>query len=215
MRVIFGAAGFAKETHFILRRLDQQRDVNYFVSSDNDNMVGSLVKGVPVISETEFFLLQNISNLEAFIAIGSPKIRKHLYEKITKWQPSVKFPPLVDPDVVMDTATDAIQVGDGSIICAGSVLTTDITIGKFAHINLNCTVGHDSKIGNFSTLSPGVHVSGKVTIGDGVFCGTGAVILERLHLASDSVIGAGAVVISSTPGAGVYVGIPARVRGGK
>jgi len=215
MRVIFGAAGFAKETHFVFRRLYPNDKIDYFVSTDHDALVGNLLKGVPVISETEFFSIASASPVEAFLAIGSPRIKEQLFEKITERHQSIIFPALMDPDVVMDSDIGAIQVGDGSIICAGVVLTTDIRIGKFSHINLNCTIGHDSTIGNFSTLSPGVHVSGNVTIGDGVFCGSGAVILEGLRLAPRSVIGAGAVVVSSTLGPGVYVGVPARFRSGK
>lgn len=215
LRIIFGAAGFAKETLLVFRRRYPDDKINYFVSTDADPLVGDLLIGVPVISETEFFSLAGGPHLEIFIAIGSPKIRKQLYEKITEWDPSVRFPALIDPSVVMDSAVGALQISDGSIICAGSVLTTDIIIGRFSHINLNCTVGHDSEIGSFSTLSPGVHVSGNVTIGDGVFCGSGAVILEGLHLAPDSVIGAGAVLVSSTPGPGVYIGVPAKLRGDK
>ena len=61
------------------------------------------------------------------------------------------------------------------------------------------------------TLSPGVNVSGRVTIEDGVFVGSGAVIIERIRIGAGAVIGAGSVVTKDIPPKVVAVGVPARV----
>ena len=59
-------------------------------------------------------------------------------------------------------------------------------------------------------LSPGVHVSGRVTIGEDVFIGTGAVIVERLTIGKGAIIGAGAVVTKNVEPGVTAVGVPAR-----
>ena len=110
----------------------------------------------------------------------------------------------------MDTRDGAVHISDGAIICAGSVITTDVTIGRFVHVNLDCTIGHDTVIDDYCTLSPGAHVSGNVHFHSGVYAGTGATFIEHVDVASGSIIGAGAVVRESIREAGTYVGVPAR-----
>ena len=85
------------------------------------------------------------------------------------------------------------------------------------HVNLDCTIGHDVKIGAYSTLAPGVHVSGNVHIGEGVYIGTGANIIngtsdKPLIVENGSVIGAGACITASTEANALYVGVPASLK---
>jgi UDP-3-O-[3-hydroxymyristoyl] glucosamine N-acyltransferase len=107
-----------------------------------------------------------------------------------------------------------IEMGEGVVICAGCVLTTNIRLGKYVQLNLDCTIGHDVAMGDYTTLAPGVHVSGWVHFGKRVYVGTGAVIIngteERpLTIGDDAVVGAGACVTSSIPKAQTWGGVPA------
>jgi acetyltransferase-like isoleucine patch superfamily enzyme len=54
-----------------------------------------------------------------------------------------------------------------------------------------------------------------VAIGDGVWIGAGAKILDGLSVGDGAVIGAGAVVRESVPASAIAVGIPARVVGSR
>ena len=70
-------------------------------------------------------------------------------------------------------------------------------------------------MGDFTTLAPGVHVSGCVHFGKRVYVGTGAVIINGtrdnpLILGDDAVVGAGACVTKSVPPATTVVGVPAK-----
>ena len=215
MNVIFGASGFAKETFLICRRLNKANNtvannIDYFVVDDKDTRSEATLHGIPIIGESSFF--NQFQNLEisAYIAIGSPAIRKSIVEKISRWNTKVNFPPLVDPSAIMDEDVGRVILDEGVIICAGVIMTTDIKIGRFTHINLDTTVGHDVEISSFTTLSPGCHISGKVSIGSCVFCGTGAVILENLSIADKTTLGAAGVVVKNITESGVYVGIPAK-----
>ena len=107
-----------------------------------------------------------------------------------------------------------VALGPGSVICAGSILTVNIEIGAHVHINLGCTIGHDAVIGNFSTLSPGVHVSGNVQIGERVYIGTGATLInghanDPLVVGDGAVIAAGACVTRSVESGAMVAGVPA------
>ncbi len=107
-----------------------------------------------------------------------------------------------------------VEIGEGSVICAGSVLTTNIKIGQQVHVNIACTVSHDVSIGNYATLSPGVHVAGHVNIGRDVFIGTGASIINGsadvpLVIGDGARIAAGACVTQAVAAGTMVAGVPA------
>lgn len=107
-----------------------------------------------------------------------------------------------------------IELGEGTVICAGCILTTNISVGAYAQINLDCTIGHDVTIGEFATLSPGAHISGHVQIGRDVFIGTGASIINGsnnspLVIGDGATVAAGACVTRSVEPGALVTGVPA------
>lgn len=107
-----------------------------------------------------------------------------------------------------------VDIGDGVVICAGNIVTTNVNLGKHVHVNLGCTIGHQASIGDFTTLSPGVHVSGNVRIGRGVFVGTGATIIngtasEPLSIGDGAIVAAGACVTKPVESGALVAGVPA------
>ncbi|MCY1374212.1 putative acetyltransferase EpsM [compost metagenome] len=86
----------------------------------------------------------------------------------------------------------------------------NINIGKHVILNLACTVGHDTTIGNYSSFMPSINISGEVVIEDGVYVGTGAKIINQLEIGTNTIVGAGAVVSKTLPPNCTAVGIPAK-----
>jgi len=146
--------------------------------------------------------------------VGNPGLR----QRIALEAESVGLkaaPPLVHPTVELDRAS--VSIGDGTVVCPRCTLTTDIEVGRHAQINLHCTVGHDVRLGDYATLAPGVHISGRVIVGSGAYFGTGAVTIDGtrdkpLVVGEHAVVGAGAVVTKEVPAAATVVGVPARAR---
>lgn len=104
-----------------------------------------------------------------------------------------------------------VKIKQGSVICAGSVLTTNITLGLASIVNPNCFIGHDTVLNNFVSLMPGVNVAGEVTLGEGVYMGLNACVINRTVVGEWSIIGAGATAVSDIPAYSLAVGVPARV----
>ena len=121
--------------------------------------------------------------------------RKKIIEKL-KNDSNVKFATLIDPSVM---CSSRVSIGDGSIICAGTIITVDITIGSHVIINLDCTIGHDDIIHDFVTIYPNVNISGNVVIGECAELGTGMQIIQGKNIGKESIVGAGAVVVRDIP----------------
>lgn len=199
---IVGSGGFAKETKWIIDRIDSvNRQWNFCGYIDKDK-----TKENVLVDDEE--LLNVCEELSVVIAIGNPRLRMHLYKKYEK-NKYISFPNLIDPSVNLG---DSVKLGKGNIICANSILTVDITIGDFNIINLGCTVGHDVEIGNFNTINPGTNISGNVQTGNLVDIGTGVKIIQGKKIESGAVIGAGAVVIKDIPCNTLAVGVPSMIK---
>jgi len=122
------------------------------------------------------------------------------------------FETIMHPDT---ERSEWLEIAEGVVICAGNILTTNIKLGHHVQINLDCTIGHDVIMGDYTTLAPGVHVSGWVHFGKRVYVGTGAVIIngteeKPLSIGDDAVIGAGACVTKSVPPLETWGGVPAK-----
>ncbi len=87
----------------------------------------------------------------------------------------MQFATIVDPSVIL---SKRVVIGEGTIICAGTIVTVDISIGKHVIINLDCTLGHDDVIEDFVTIYPSVNVSGNVRVGECSEIGTGVQIIQ-------------------------------------
>jgi sugar O-acyltransferase (sialic acid O-acetyltransferase NeuD family) len=101
------------------------------------------------------------------------------------------------------------HIHSGCIVCPGTILTTNVTLGRHCIVNINCTIGHDVLIGDFVTINPGVNISGNVSIGANCNIGSNAVIRNGVTICDDVVIGAGSVVVKDITEPGIYVGSPA------
>jgi len=104
----------------------------------------------------------------------------------------------------------SVDVGPGSMICAGNIITVDISLGRHTIVNLDCTIGHDAVFQDYVTLCPSVNMSGMTHIGSCVEFGTGTQVLQGKRVCGDVVVGAGAVVNKDITEPGTYVGVPAR-----
>lgn len=199
--VIVGNGGFAREVKFLVDRINQVASTwNFLGYVDNEEDVDN-------IWGNDDDLLNYTKELYVVIAIGAPEVRSKLY-LLYKKNPNLKFPNLIDPSVISSTE---IEIGEGNIICAGTIMTVDISIGNFNIINLDCTIGHDVVIDDFVTINPSVNISGNTHIKAGSNLGTGSQIIQGKIIGECVTLGAGAVVVSDIEDNSIAVGVPAKI----
>ncbi len=207
---VYGGGGFAREVAWLVQscnRSSHRYDVVCFID-DNEALHGSELNGVMVMSLEA--ARARFPDAKVVCAVGSPKVREQIARKAA--DVGFSFEIIIHPNV---ERSQWIDIAEGVVICAGNILTTNITLGRHVQINLDCTIGHDVILGDFTTLAPGVHVSGWVHMGRRVHVGTGAVIINGtsdhpLVIEDDAVIGAGACVTKRIAAGTTVVGVPAR-----
>lgn len=103
-------------------------------------------------------------------------------------------PPIRMPHLGGILVGDRTEIGSHATVSSGTidptVLGPDVKINNHAHVGHNCRVGRgtligigssvsgSSRIGERCWISPGVLVRNKITVGDGVTAGMGAVIVK-------------------------------------
>ena len=206
---IYGASGFGKEVMPLVREQYPHLSKEQFVFID-DGQAGTFLNLYPVLSYSNF--LANPSSEKAVtIAIANSKVREKLVARLE--QDNVKNIDVKASNVVI---LDEVQMGEGSLLCPFTCLTSNIKIGKFFHANIYSYVAHDCIIGDYVTFAPGVKCNGNIHIEDHAYIGTGAVIKQGtpdkpLVIGRGAVIGMGAVVTKSVPAGVTVIGNPARI----
>lgn len=202
---IIGAGGFGREVAWIVERINSIKptwNLKGFID-DNETLWGSTEGEYHVFGGCEY--LSALEDVYAVCAVGSSNVRKKIIEKLK--DTSVKFATLVDPSVLY---SNSVRIGEGAIVCAGTIITVDVNIGDHVIVNLDCTIGHDAVIDDFVTIYPSVNVSGNVLIGECSELGTGTQIIQGKKVISNTIIGAGAIVVKDCIESGTYVGSPAK-----
>ena len=203
---IFGAGGFGREVKTIIDAINKSELTYNFVGFYDDGIQkGTIVNGYPVLGGIQE-LNEVTSELSLIISIGDPRIKKNILNKIEN--SFIKFPTIIHPNA--SVSSDDVQIGKGTIICEGTIITCNIKIGNFVIFNLMCTVGHDTIVDDYCAFMPSVNISGEVHLHQGVYVGTGAKIINLLEIGQETIVGAGAVVSKSLPAKCTAVGIPAK-----
>lgn len=202
---IFGAGGHGREVAWLADQI-WAGNVEVVFLVDDAAYIRESVNGIPVRVVHDITVARDDGYV---VAVGDAALRRRAAAACLAigLQPVTLVHPRVE-------ASRFVSMGAGSVVCAGSILTTDITLGEHVHVNVGCTISHDVHIGDFSTLSPGVHVSGHVQIGCDVLIGTGANIINGragapLVIGDGAVIAAGACVTRSVEPGALMAGVPA------
>lgn len=204
---IFGVGGFGREVLALIKDINKVAPTwNIIGFFDDGYEKGVMVNGFPNLGKTEDLNLWE-TPISLAVSIGSPVIKKKILDKITN--PLVDYPILIHPSVLIGDK-EYVEIGKGCIVCAGNMITTNIKIEDFVILNLGCTVGHDTVIKKYAAFMPSVNISGEVTIGEGVYVGTGAKIINQLEIGEYTIVGAGAVVSKTLPAHCTAVGVPAK-----
>lgn len=191
-KAIIGAGGMGRELLVQMLDNNSREEIIFFVS---DEYPHDSIKIFPL----SFF---DSSAYEVIVAVGDSYDRETIVNSLPI---GTKFFTFIHKSVQI---FDGVEIGEGSIICAGSILTTNIKIGKHAQLNRATNISHDAIIGDYFTTAPSVHISGNNKIGNRVYIGCQSCTREKISICDDVIIGLNSGVIKNINESGVYVGTP-------
>ena len=186
---IVGAGGLGREAAWTVERINAASQQPLwrligFADDDPAKATGNF-EGYPMLGSVEK-ASKDHPGASVFTAIGDNAIRRKVYAQLRGHD----FPAMIDPSAQVSPTT---EFKHGTYIACEAVVSVGTEIGKFVIINARAGVGHDSVVGDFSNVAPGVSLSGHTTLGQDVFMGTNSCT------APGRKVGDGATVACGTP----------------
>ncbi len=140
-------------------------------------------------------------------------------------------------DAALKEEQFGIEIGERALVGRGTILCAKngrITLGTACNISSYCRIATQSQVtigastllaayayigpGNHLTDDPtqpiieqGMHIQGGVTIGDNVWIGTRATVLDGVTIGSNAIVGAHSLVREDVPEGAVVAGVPAKI----
>jgi sugar O-acyltransferase (sialic acid O-acetyltransferase NeuD family) len=204
--VVYGAGGYGRETVQLIEDINAHRarwDLVGFID-DDPSMHGREINGLPVLGGLEWLNTEG-ANVRIALGVGSPTDKRRIVARVGS--DSQRFITIVHPSVRL---CRWLEIGPGTSIAAGTMLTVNIQIGAFVSVNRVCNVSYDCRLGDFATVAPATNLSGGVQLGAGCEIGSGVTTIEGVRVGEWTIVGAGAVIANDLPSNCTAVGVPAR-----
>lgn len=192
--VIYGAGGLGREIFSLINRdyHDEWETIGFIDDGINE---GVNVEGLPVFSKS-FLASHSYKKLAVVFGIANPQIKKAIYEKIINID-NLIFPKIIAKSAIID---EEAFVEEGTVVADNCWISTNVSLGRFCFLNVGNVIGHDAKIGDFSSIMPLSSISGFVNIGECTLVGARAFVLQGLTVGENCVIGAGCSLFTPMEG---------------
>ena len=201
---------------------DLGRQIAYYARRNGLEVVGfyddyygrALIEGCPVLGP--------VSQIEEDYRFGNARWSalvcgigyKHFAERARLFEyffaeKGIPFATIIDKSCLVDPTA---IIGAGCVLFPASIVDKGVVLGNNVLMNVGATIAHDSRVKSHSFLSPRVAIAGFSEIGERCMCGINSTVIDNIIVGDDIRLGAGTVVIDSLDEAGLYVGVPAKLK---
>ncbi|MCP2249224.1 sugar O-acyltransferase, sialic acid O-acetyltransferase NeuD family [Lentzea aerocolonigenes] len=172
---------------------------------DSTALHGTLIDGVPVLGGLDQIDQHPDAAVVACIANARrPLSRLSLVSRLDL--PEQRWATIVHPAAVTSGAT----LGCGTVLLAGVVITTPLSVGRHVVAMPHVLITHDDVVSDGVTFAGRASLGGSVHVGESAYLGQGAMVREGVKIGSGAVVGMGAVVLRDVPAGETWAGVPAR-----
>ena len=209
--VVVGAGGFGREAIDVLEAVNRASPTPVYsllgvvdAKPSPLNLARLASRNIPYLGGVSEWVGSE-QDADFLIGVGDPQARERIAKAFFKAGHRAAI--LIHPTSVLGSE---VSVGDGSVVCGGVHISTNVVLGNHVHLNARSIVGHDTEVADFVSVNPGAIISGDVRVGTRSLIGAGAVVLQGLDVGEDSRIGASACVVRDVMAGETVKGVPAR-----
>lgn len=204
--VILGASGHGLVT--LEAAIAQGYDVAGFV--DSFKPVGLEVLGRQILGHPDNLaaLMRQHRFDSGILAVSNNFTRSVVAANVKRVAPDFRFVSVVHPRAwISPSAT----IGIGTLVLPGAIVHTSCVVGEHAIVNTKVSLDHESELGPFASLLPGVTTGGGVRVGEFSCVCAGSTLSHQVKIGRHTMVGAGSLVLKDLPDEVLAFGSPARV----
>jgi len=193
--IIFGAGGHAITVSEVAIINSPDIKITFVGESPEERIFN-----FPVASE-----IKNSKGKKFIVGIGNNTLRKSVYVECLRCG-------MIPVSIISKQAYIGLEskIGKGSFIANRCVIGAMSEMGENCILNAGSQLSHEVVLSSHSQLGPLSIAGGKTKIGSEVFIGIGGVVIDRISICNDVIIGANSTVIKDIDKPGTYVGSPVR-----
>jgi UDP-N-acetylbacillosamine N-acetyltransferase len=202
--VIYGIGDFAKQMHYYFNN-DSPFDVVAF-AADKQYISESELDGKPIVAFEDVQKTYPPHSYQMFVAVGYASMRQKriMYEKAKHL--GYTFVNYISTSANIDKQC---EIGNNNAILQNAQIEPFVKIGNNNIIWSSVNICHDAIIHNHCFLACQSLIGGFTTIGDNCFVGFNATIIQRIHLETETAVGAKSLVLNHSKPFSKLIGSPA------
>lgn len=198
--IIVGAGGFGREVYQWAKDSFKDYECKGFIDDNKDALAGFKINQKIISKITDYSVSANDNFL---LAIGNVEAKKKVVSYLKN--KGAKFLSLVHPTAMV--FPNAL-IGEGVVLCPFTIVSDSVELGDFTMLNIYSSCGHDSKVGNWSILSPYATLNGFAVLEEDVFIGTHSTVISKVTVKKSTKVAANSFVRKNTKENSIIVGVP-------
>lgn len=204
--VLWGASGHAMTVADIIVLRGEYELVGFIEDSVGESSIVDFC-GLPLFRGRQYLDRLYRDGVRSMImSFGNCKFRKELAGLVKEL--GFDLAQAIHPSAII--AKNAI-IDEGTVIAAGAVINPAARIGANVIINTSASIDHESVVADGAHICPGVHLAGRVSVGEMAWVGIGSAVVDRVNIGTGAFIGAGSVVVNDIPSYTLAYGVPAKI----
>jgi sugar O-acyltransferase (sialic acid O-acetyltransferase NeuD family) len=200
--LIYGSGSLARELFdFELNVKNRKIEFVGYINDEGPDLFFEEQTKLPRLTLNDFE-----EELSFLVCVADPVSRSIISDKIKKI--GGKLLTYIHPTALVSQNS---FISEGCIIYPHVVISVNAKLGKSVILNSFTGVGHDVSIGDFTTISAYVDLTGFVKVGSRCFFGSGSRVVPGKSIGDDAKISAGITVIRSLKNGSVILPTPNKI----
>jgi len=186
-------------------------DTNYEVaafSAERAFQKNQTLFGLPVVPFEELENAFNPEECRVFVAVSYTQLNR-VRTRLLRNAKEKGFKPCSYISTKAFIGKD-VEIGENTFIFENVAVQRGSKIGNNVTIWTGSSIAHRSTIGDNCFIASHVAISGFCNVGENCFLGVNSCTKDKITIAKDTIVGAGAVVIENTDSGKIYIGNPAK-----
>lgn len=206
--VLIGAGGFGKEVVSIVEYLNSvspRYELLGFVDDGEQFKAGDEINGYPWLGTLDWVRQNTDESIFYTCTVGNVHTRARIQKELTEM--GKRFETIKAFDAYVSPHT---KIGQGCVFYPSVLVSVNCEIGDGVLLNTRANIGHDVKIGSYTTISPNSSISGECEIGEEVTMGGHTFIIPGKKIDDGATVAAGSIVFTNVKAGTTVLGNPAK-----